>query len=686
MNLFKACLPLERSLNHCNFISEEGGRVVHIIGNLSIYLALALSIYAFIIFILGIFKQDQRLVDSGKAATLAVFILCTISMAILLTALGTSQFQFEYVASYTSSDLPLVYKLSALWAGNAGSLLLWTFFLTMYTVMVAYSRKMKNNPMVPYISSIMLANTIFFYIILGFVTKPFSLLERVPVEGRGLNPMLQDPGMLLHPVTLYLGYVGLAVPFAFAIAALILKTTDPFWLRMTRRWTIVAWCFLTLGNVIGGWWAYLELGWGGYWAWDPVENASFMPWLTVTAYLHSVMIQERKGMLKVWNISLIILSYALTLFGTFLVRSGVLTSVHAFGDTNLGSYFLIFMALVVIFSLYILMSRYHLLKQDSGQFESFLSKETSFLANNIILVGGTFAVFWGTIFPLVSEAVRGYKVTVGIPFFNTVMSPILLGLIFLMAVCPLIAWQRSTVKNLRDNFLIPALISLVIVGLLVGLGMRAAYPIIAFGIVSFMILTHILEFYRGVKARRKVTKEAHPVALYRLMIRNRRRYGGYIVHLGIALMAIGIIGSAFDVETMRTVPKGGTIEIEDYVLTYEFLAQRSEGINDIVFANIKVQKGGKDLGYIQPERIFYGNWEEPSTEVAVLSSLREDLYVVLSAWESDGRATFVVKVNPLVQWVWIGSFVLVIGSIFAVWQGKYGNVTPKYKGPSRKVS
>ncbi|OIJ16241.1 cytochrome C biogenesis protein [Anaerobacillus arseniciselenatis] len=659
---------------------------MYIIGNLTIYLAFALALYAFIIFILGIFKQDQRLVDSGKSATLAVFILASISMLILLILLGTSQFQFEYVYSYTSTDLPLVYKLAALFAGNSGSLLMWTFFLAMYTVMVAYSKKMKNNPMVPYISAILLGNIIFFYIILGFVTNPFGMLDFVPQEGRGLNPMLQDPGMLLHPVTLYLGYVGFAVPFAFAITALILKTTDAFWLRMTRRWTIIAWCFLTLGNVIGGWWAYLELGWGGYWAWDPVENASFMPWLTATAYLHSVMIQERKGMLKVWNISLIILTYALTIFGTFLVRSGVLTSVHAFGDTNIGSYFLIFLALVVIFSLYVLMSRYQLLKQDNGQFDSLLSKESSFLVNNLILVGGTFAVFWGTIFPLVSEAVRGYRVTVGIPFFNAVMSPILLALIFVMAVCPLIAWQRSTVKNLKDNFLIPAILSIVVAAVLAGFGMRAAYPIIAYAVISFMLLTHLLEFYRGVKARRKVTKENYLVALYYLMVKNRRRYGGYIIHFGIGIMAIGIVGSAFDDETMQTVPKGSTIEIQDYVLTYEYLAQRREGVNDVVFANIHIQKGGKDIGYIQPERLFFSTWDEPHTQVAVHSTLREDLYVVLSGWESDERATFVVKVNPLVEWVWIGSFVLTIGSIFAVWPGKYGNITPRYRGPKRKVS
>ncbi|WP_088036638.1 heme lyase CcmF/NrfE family subunit [Evansella clarkii] len=658
---------------------------MYIIGNLSIYLALILSVYAFASLFLGIKKQDQRLIDSGRGATLAIFILASISMLLMFILLGTSQFQFEYVYQYTSSDLPLLYKLSALWAGNAGSLLLWTFFLTMYAAMVGYSKKMVRNPMTPYIIAIMTLNTIFFYLILAFVTKPFMLLDGVPPEGRGLNPMLQDPGMILHPVAIYLGYVGLVVPFAFAIASLILKNMDSFWVKMTRRWTIIAWVFLTLGNVIGGYWAYTELGWGGYWAWDPVENASFMPWLTVTAYLHSVMIQERKNMLKIWNLSLIILSYALTLFGTFLVRSGVLTSVHAFGESNLGAYFLIFMAFMVILAMYVLMSRYHLIKKDTGQFESFLSKESSFLINNLILLGGTFAVFWGTVFPLVSEAVRGTKVTVGIPFFNTVMSPILLALLFIMAVCPLIAWQRSSMKNIRDNFLIPAIISLVIAGLLVFMGIRNAYPLIAWSIIAFMVLTHITEFIRGTSARRKVTKEPVPVAFYNLIIRSRRRYGGYIVHLGIAIMAVGIVGANFDLERLETMEIGDSVEIGGYTVTYEYLAQRSEGVNDIVYANMRVERDGRDLGIMQPERMFYLNWEEPSTNVAVRSTLRDDLYIVLSAWEEDQRATFQFKVNPLVKWVWIGTYVLVIGAVFAVWKGRYGNVTPRYAGPQRKV-
>ncbi|NBI29546.1 heme lyase CcmF/NrfE family subunit [Chengkuizengella marina] len=660
---------------------------MHNIGVLTIYLGLAISIYSFIAFIVGVIKQDQKWVNSGKNGVLTLFLLTSLTIVLLLYVLATSQFQFKYVSMYTSSDLPIVYKLSALWAGNAGSLLLWTFLLTMYTTMVAFSNKMKGNPMVPYISTIMLGNAIFFYFILATTTRPFELNDFIPSEGNGLNPMLQDPGMIIHPITLYLGYVGLAVPFAFAIAALILKNVDSFWIRMTRRWTLLAWLFLTLGNLLGGYWAYLELGWGGYWAWDPVENASFMPWLTVTAFLHSVMIQERKGMLKVWNLSLIILSYALTLFGTFLVRSGVLTSVHAFGDTNLGTYFLIFMGIAVIFAMYVMMSRYHLLKKDSDHFESFFSKESSFLINNLILVCAAFAVFWGTIFPLISEAVRGTKVTVGVPFFNTVMSPILLSLLFILAICPLIAWQKSTIKNLQKNFLIPALLTIIVAILLFIMGIRTIYPIIGFTLVAFMLFTHISEIFRGVKARSSVTLENYPIALIRLISKNRRRYGGYTVHFGIALIAIGIIGSQnFSVESMKTVAIGEKINIADFEITYENLAQKSEGLNDIIFAELKVQKNGKHVGYIQPEKIFYSNWQQPSTEVGMISSWQEDLYIVISAWERDLRATFVVRVNPLVKWIWTGGVVVVIGTLFAIWGGRQNQVIPRYRGTVRKVT
>lgn len=658
---------------------------MHIIGNVTIYLALILAIYAFLVLVLRIKKQNQRLIDSGKGATLSIFILASISVALMLALLGTGQFQFEFVYQYTSTDLPLIYKLTALWAGNAGSLLLWTFLLTLFSVIILYSKKLKETPMIPYVLVFMMLNIIFFYLIVGFVTKPFTLLDEVPVEGRGLNPMLQDPGMIIHPVLIYLGYVGLTVPFSFAMASLILRNTDSYWIQITRRWTMFAWLFLTLGNVIGGYWAYTELGWGGYWAWDPVENASFMPWLTVTAFLHSVMIQERKKMLKAWNYSLIIISYGLALFGTFLVRSGILTSVHAFAESNLGTYFLIFMATMIFISLYILMNRYQLIQKESGQIEAFISKESSFLINNLILVGGTFAVFWGTIFPLVSEAITGNKVTVGIPFFNTVMSPIMLSLLLLIAICPVISWQRSSAKSLLKDFLIPAVISVVIFVLLFLFGIRDAYPIISFTIIAFLILTHIAEFIRGTKARQKATNESLIVAFFRMIVRSRRRHGGYIVHIGIAIIAFGIVGSNFDIERLETLAEGESMTIGDYVLTYEKLSQDIEGRKKTVFANIAVEKNGKHVGYIRPERAIFPNWDEPSTEVAVRSTLKEDLYVVLNGWEEDRRATLQVKINPLVKWIWIGSAVVVFGTIFAIWGGRYGQVAPKYTGTVRKV-
>ncbi|WP_342432271.1 heme lyase CcmF/NrfE family subunit [Neobacillus sp. FSL H8-0543] len=660
---------------------------MYLFANATIYVGLALAIYSLLIITLGISTKNQRLINSGKGGMVGILVCVSMAMLSLFYLLATSQFQYEYVTDYTSSELPVIYKLTALWAGNSGSLLLWTFFLVLYTAMIAFSRKMRGNPMVPYISAILLGNIVFFFLILGFVAKPFVLLDQVPMEGHGLNPMLQNPGMIIHPVTLYLGYVGLAIPFAFAMAALILKNVDDFWIKMTRRWTIIAWLFLSLGNIFGGQWAYVELGWGGYWAWDPVENASFMPWLTATAFLHSVMIQERKNMLKIWNISLIITSYALTLFGTFLVRSGVLTSVHAFANSNLGLYFLIFMGVAVIGALYVLMSRYNLLKRSAGEFNSYVSKESSFLINNLLLVGSAFAVFWGTVFPLVSEAINGTKVTVGIPFFNTVQAPILLSLMFLMAVCPLLAWQRSSFKNLKKNFLIPAILSVLAMALMVVLGIQKAWAVIGYGVIVLLLITHYLEFYRGVKARRKMKKEKVYLALYHLMIKNRRRYGGYIVHLGIACIALGIIGSQnYEVETMKTVNLGESIEVRDYRLNYERLDQKREGINDIVYAELTVFKNGKRIGTIQPEKVFYGNWDQPSSEVGLISTLKEDLYVVLSDWEEDGKATFIVRINPMIAWLWIGSFLLVIGSVFAVWNGKYNNVTPRYTGVRKEIS
>lgn len=661
---------------------------MHILGNVSIYLGFLLSIYALAVLVFGIVKKNQKLINSGKGASIGVFLSMTTATVVMLYFLATSNFQVKYVFDYTSSDLTILYKLSALWAGNEGSLMLWNFLLTFYIVVIIFSRKLKGTPYVPYVTAILMANAVFFFFILSFVSQPFTLLDYIPEEGYGLNPMLQNPGMVAHPVTLYMGYVGLAVPFAFAMTALLLRNMDDFWIKMTRRWTLIAWLFLSLGNILGGQWAYVELGWGGYWAWDPVENASFMPWLTATAFLHSVMIQERKNMLKIWNIALIILSYALTLFGTFLVRSGILTSVHAFSNSTLGTYFLIYMTIAVIGAMYVMFSRLSLIRRDSGQFKSYLSKESSFLLNNLLLVGCAFAVLWGTVYPLISEALTGTKITVGIPYFNAVSAPILVALVLLMAICPLIAWQKSTIGKLARSIMVLGMITLVIViCLAVFGGVTQVWPLIGFTVAFFMLFTHIKEFIVGTLARKKMTEENIFTAMYRLMIRNRRRYGGYLVHIGIAFMAIAIVGSQnYEMEKMQTLAPNESMELGDYTFKYTSLQEVQEDLNTVVFATLEVYKDDQLIDTLNPEKIFYQTWETPSTEVAFHSNWKEDIYVTLNGWESDGSATLHIKTIPLMMYMWIGAVILVIGSIFAVWHGRYGNVTPRYTGVQKEVN
>ncbi|MCM3587955.1 heme lyase CcmF/NrfE family subunit [Mesobacillus maritimus] len=643
---------------------------MYLIGNITLYLGIVIAAYTIIANVIGIRKQNNKWIESARGGVLSLLFVSLIASFLLLYLLGTSQFQFEYVAAYTSHNLPMVYKLTAFWAGNAGSLLLWTVLLSVYTAMLVFSKE-KQNSMMPYVSSILSLNILFFFVVMILGGNPFAMTETIPADGKGLNPMLQHPGMILHPVTLYLGYVGLAVPFAFAIGALILRRMDAEWIKLTRRWTITAWLFLTLGNMIGGWWAYLELGWGGYWAWDPVENASFLPWLTVSAFLHSVMIQERKGMLKTWNISLVILSYLLTLFGTFLVRSGVLTSVHAFGSGPLGTYFLIFMAFMMLFSIYIVISRYQLIKKESIPIESYFSKESSFLLNNLILVAGAFAVFWGTMYPLISESLKGTKINVGAPYFNSVMAPILLLLLLLMAVCPLIAWQKATVDRFLKNAIWPFAVGVLAAIILVVVGVKGTFAIIGLASTVFMFATHVQEFLQGTRARMKATKENIAKAIYKLTRKNQRRYGGYIVHIGIALIAIGVISShAYPEDILKTVERGENIAIGDYVLTFNGLTEQTENGNGIVTADLKVDYNGKNVGSINPEKIFYETWPEPSTEVAIKTNWKEDLYVVLSSWENSEKITLQVKVNPFVSWIWIGGGIMVFGTAIALIGGR----------------
>ncbi len=644
---------------------------MYFIGNLSIYLGFSLSILALFCFIVGIFKKNQKLIRVGKIAIFSVFISALTSIITMEYLLVTSQFKFKYVASYTNFNLPLIYKVTALWAGKSGSLLFWGFILALFVMIITFSKKTKNSQLTPYAVIIILLNFIFFFLIIIFFDRPFAILDSVQLDGKGLNPMLQNLGMILHPFTLYLGYIGLVVPFAYAIAQLVLKKADFTWISLIRRWTITSWLFLTIGNLIGGYWAYTELGWGGYWAWDPVENASLMPWLTVTAFIHSAIVQERKNKFKIWNVILIIISYSLTLFGAFLVRGGFLNSVHAFGKSNLGIYFLTFMAMMIVISIYLLMSRSNILRSDTTKIDSYLSKEGSFYINNIILVGATFVVLLGTISPQISQLFMGSKISLGISFYNTVLAPVFLGLLVLLAICPLLNWNSTSNINFKTSLFIPAIISVVVVIIIYLMGIRALYPVLSFFIVTFMISIHFIDFHTSIKPKSKIETENYYRGLRKPITKNHFNYGGFIVHIGIALIAIGIIGSSnYGLEKVVSLGTGERIVIKDYSILYDDITVTELGEKYVFSAKIRVEKNGNFITNLQPKKTYYSDTKTMYSIIAIKSTLKEDLYIVLNSWESDKSATFLVKVNPLIIWIWIGGIFILIGTLIAIWRRK----------------
>jgi cytochrome c-type biogenesis protein CcmF len=638
------------------------------LGRWALIFALAITPYAMFAHGIGIWKKSSRWLQSGKHAVLALAGLTTLASGSLIYLLITNDFRYEYVSQYTSTDTILFYKISAFWGGNAGSLLLWFWMLSIYTALVTYSKHKDSDQYLPWVSSVLLIINLFFVIIINFIASPFVLNAETVTEGSGLNPLLQNPGMAVHPVTLYLGYIGLAVPYAYGMAALILKKADATWLKVTRRWTLVSWLFLSMGILYGSQWAYVELGWGGYWAWDPVENASLLPWLTGTAFLHSAMVQEKKGMLKGWNISLVSITFLLTIFGTFLTRSGLLWSVHSFANGPLGAYILGFIGIILVGSLALIMQRWPILKADAP-FESTISKESSFMLNNLLLVGSAFTVFWGTMFPVISEVVTGNKVAVSAPYFDRVNVPIAIALVLLMGICPLIAWKRSTLKAIRNNFTYPALVGIPAAGIMYAMGIRDWVPLLSMTSAVFVVMTILMEFFNAVRARGRMTGEDPLRSLFMLFVKNRRRYGGYIVHLAIIFIAIGYTGAgSFTTDVQRGINPGEKMVIGDYTLQYRQLGEETLSGRNTVYAELLVFKDGKELGVVRPEKVFYTNGGQPTTEVAIVSSVMEDLYVVLGGWvEDSGRAIVQVKVIPLISWAWFGGYVLIIGTLISLW-------------------
>ena len=649
-----------------------------IAGSVAMNLAFGFSILTVLTLFLYNKNGDERLFLTGQRLALGISFFVFLATFILAYQLVQSNFDIDYVARYTSLETPVVYKISALWAGQSGSLLFWLFILSIYTTIVILQNQQKHNSLMPWVIITLAIVQMFFLVLTNYVTNPFKPTDAdfIVSNGNGLNPLLQNVTMATHPPTLYLGYVGFSVPFGFAISAMINRDTSPLWIQSIRRWALVSWLFLSIGIILGGWWAYRELGWGGYWAWDPVENASFMPWLTATAFVHSIIIQEKKDMLRVWNMALIIITFTLCIFGTFLTRSGVMSSVHSFTGSSLGPIFLTFVFSIMIVSFGMMYFRRNELR-STKKMESFTSRESGFLFNNMVFVVMCFAVFWGTLFPVFSEAIRGTKITVGPPFFNQINIPIGLILLALTGIGPLLAWRKTGKKILIRNFTFPIITGLIVAILLLIIGLRGAV-VISFSLGAFVTATITTEFTRGIQARRKKFNESIITALIKMVSKNRSRYGGYVVHLGIVFMFVGFTGHAFDQEKEFSLKVGES----NHVAGYNFkLIQMSETerpnhyawISDLRVTNDE----GKFVTNLHPEKRIYfhrnpdPNRRQPHSELDIYTTMNRDIYSIFSGVDSENSVAFIkIMVNPLVQWVWLGGYILVFGTIVALWPRK----------------
>jgi cytochrome c-type biogenesis protein CcmF len=640
--------------------------VIPELGYAATVVGFVLALYGAIAAVVGARTGRAEWLRTGERAAIGVWVLITACIALMLYAFLTFDFSVRYVAINTNRGTPFYYRITALWGALEGSIVLWSWMLSIYTLIVVVQYRRRQPELYPWVLSVMLGILAFFLLIMTIPAPPFERLMPIPPDGRGLNPLLEDSGMITHPVALYLGFTGFTVPFAFAMAALIIGRTGQEWITITRRWTIIAWYFLALGLLIGGWWSYHVLGWGGYWAWDPVENAAFMPWLTATAFLHSVMVQERRRMLKLWNLSLIILTFGLTLFGTFLTRSGIIGSVHSFTQGSIGVFFLSFLSLVLLGSFSLLAWRMERLRAES-QLDSIVSRESTFLLNNLFLLAATFTVFFGTVFPLLSEAVRGVKVSVGAPFFNLVNIPVFLALLFLMGVGPLIAWRHASAENLKRNFLKPVLAGIVAAAVLRLFGVGNVLVLAAMALVIFVAGTVVLDYARAVRARRR-SGETWGAATWGLLLRQNRRYGGFIVHLGILVVALGVAGSqAWSVQTETTLEKGQSVELAGYRVRFDGLKASEESNHGKVTGTFSVTSGRDWDVRLHPGRKFYPQEQTPIAAVDYRLGFIEDVYLVLGDFARDGsQATIKLQINRMVSWLWLGGFVLTLGAALAI--------------------
>jgi cytochrome c-type biogenesis protein CcmF len=668
-------------------------------GSITLFLALCLCIYSLLAGALSLWAiafgrvlavTNEKIRETSRRAGIVSFIFVSCAAFALIWAAFTNDFSVDYILHHTSRSLPWYYKFSSLWSGQEGSLLLWAWLLAGYGFVMRLRHK-TDITLTAYASTILAGIQIFFLILVVFVASPFALVPGgvIPADGFGLNPLLQYAEMVIHPPMLYLGYVGFSIPFAFALGALMMRYPGEKWIHITRRWTMVTWLFLTCGIILGMHWAYAVLGWGGYWGWDPVENASLMPWLAGTAFLHSVMMQEKRGMMKVWNVWLIFITFMLTILGTLLTRSGLVSSVHAFAQSSIGNWFVGFLLIVLAVCLFtFLYQRDHL--RAENRFESLVSRESSFLFNNLVLLTACFVVLWGTLFPVLSEFVQGSKTTLNAPFYNRVAVPIGLFLIFLTGVGPLLAWRSTSLRAIRRNFILPCIAIIVTAAVLMLAGVHpwadedatsSIYALVCFALGAGVITAIAAEFLRGAGVVRTQTGKNLLASTILLTRRNTRRYGGYLIHFGVVVMFIGLAGSAFNQSKELEMSFGDSIQLDGYKIVCQSYSQDSTPNYDTDFALLDVFHNGKKITRLTPERrIYFADTDhaQASTVVAIHSTLANDLYVVFEGRNPDTDKPIIkVFINPLVNWIWIGVGVVIFGTLIAL--------VPPLLPPTRRV-
>jgi cytochrome c-type biogenesis protein CcmF len=645
---------------------------VDVFGSFALLLAFVCATYAFVGGIAAIRTRHPLLVKSARQAGMATCGLIFVATGSLVYLFFSDSYWVSYVVAHSNRDLSTFYKVAALWSGQEGSLLFWSFLLAIYVCSVLIAYRNKNGELMPYVGVVMAGVQIFFLTLNNFVASPFKVLASPGAngaldiftrsDGNGLNPLLQYPEMVIHPPNLYSGYTGFTIPFAFALGALLARYPGEKWIHLTRKWTMIAWCFQTVGILLGAHWAYAVLGWGGYWGWDPVENASLLPWLTGTAFLHSVMMQEKRGMMKVWNVWLVFFTFMLCITGTMLTRSGVVSSVHAFAQSSIGNWFLGFLTLIlaVCFAAY-LKNRDYL--KSENQLDSMISRESSFLFNNLILLVSCVAVLSGTLFPVFSEWLSGSRISVGKPFFDKVNIPLGLILLFLTGVGPLLAWRKTSAESLKRNFGWPALAGIVASIVLFAVGVREFYSLVCLSLCVFVTATISMEFLRGARVLRSRSGAALLASAVDLTMRNTRRYGGYIVHMGMVLIFVGLGGAAFNRDVQKEMQLGSSLHIGRYDLVLQSMESKPEKNYTAQRMIVEVMRDGKSVMMLYPERRFFPANQESGTMVAIYSTLREDLYVVY-AGQSPGNEIPVIHayLNPLVKWIWLGGVVVVLGT------------------------